>query len=179
MIRKVNGKEPRIDPTAFIAPTAVVLGEVELGPQVSVWYGCVLRADINWIRVGARSNLQDGVIVHVAHRGQGTLVGCEVVVGHRVILHSCTVEDGALIGMGAVVMDRAVVGAGSVIGAGAVVPPDSVIPPRSLAVGVPARVRREVGPEELARVRATMGRYLRVQECHRDPEVVIDFSREE
>ncbi len=178
MVGKVNGMSPRIDPSAFVAPGAVVLGDVELGAQVSVWYGAVLRGDINWIRVGARSNLQDGVIIHVEHRGPGTLVGEEVVVGHRAVLHSCTVEDRALIGMGAVVLDGARVEAGAVVAAGAVVPPGAVIPARTMAAGVPARVKRDLSPEELEATGATMRRYLKVSRCHQDPELVIDFSRE-
>ncbi len=179
MIDKVNGMSPRIHPSAFVAPGAVVLGDVELGAQVSVWYGAVLRGDINWIRVGERSNLQDGVIVHVEHRGPGTLVGREVVVGHRALLHSCTVEDRALIGMGSVVLDGARVESGAVVAAGAVVPPGAVIPARTMAAGVPARVKRELSPRELEASRATMRRYLKVSRCHQDPDVVIDFDREE
>ena len=139
MIESINGKTPLVDPSAFIAPGAVVLGDVELGPQVSVWYGCVLRGDINWIRVGARTNLQDGSVIHVAHVGQGTQVGSEVVVGHRVVLHSCTVGDQVLIGMGAVVLDRAQVGEGCIVAAGAVVPPGMIVPPDTMVAGVPAR----------------------------------------
>ena len=178
MINQVNGNHPRIDPSVFIAPGAVVLGDVELAAQVSVWYGAVLRGDINWIRVGQRTNLQDGVIIHVEHRGPGTLVGREVVVGHRAILHSCTVEDRVLIGMGAVVLDRARVETGAVVAAGAVVPPGAVIPAGTMAAGVPARVKRELTPDELEATGATMRRYLKVSRCHQDPELVIDFSRE-
>ncbi|MFH1032957.1 MAG: gamma carbonic anhydrase family protein [Pseudomonadota bacterium] len=178
LIGTVNGKTPSIDPTAFVAWGAVVLGEVELGPQVNVWYGCVLRGDINWIRVGARSNIQDGTMIHVGHKGQGTCVGADVVVGHRVVLHSCTIEDQALIGMGAVVLDHARVGRGAVVGAGSVVAPRQVIPPGVLALGVPAKVKRELTPEELARPLKVVDRYLRVTDCHRDLDVVHDFSQD-
>ncbi|MCF8041248.1 MAG: gamma carbonic anhydrase family protein [Desulfarculaceae bacterium] len=167
MIESINGKTPLVDPSAFIAPGAVVLGDVELGPEVSVWYGCVLRGDINWIRVGARTNLQDGSVIHVSHTGQGTLVGCEVVVGHRVVLHSCTVEDQVLIGMGAVVLDRAQVGQGAIVAAGAVVPPGMIVPPDTMVAGVPAKVIRPVTPEQRQATVATMERYLKAMAMHK------------
>lgn len=157
-----------MDPSAFIAPGAVVLGEVELGPEVSVWYGCVLRGDINWIRVGARTNLQDGTIIHVSHTGQGTQVGREVVVGHRVVLHSCSVEDQVLIGMGAVVLDRASVGEGAIVAAGAVVPPGMVVPPNTMVAGIPAKVVRPVTSEQRQATVATMERYLKAMAMHKD-----------
>jgi len=179
MIGSVNGKTPRIDPSAFVAPGAVVVGEVELGPQSSVWYGCVLRGDVNWIKIGARSNLQDGTIVHVDHQGQGSLVGDEVVVGHRVVLHSCTLEDRCLVGMGAVVLGRARVGAGAIVAAGSVVPPGFQVPPGTMAAGVPAKVKRELSPAEQEAIMGPMRRYLKVMELHRDPSLSLDFSRED
>lgn len=167
MIESINGKTPLVDPSAFIAPGAVVLGDVELGPEVSVWYGCVLRGDINWIRVGARTNLQDGSVVHVSHTGQGTLVGSEVVVGHRVVLHSCTVGDQVLIGMGAVVLDRAQVGDGAIVAAGAVVPPGMIVPSNTMVAGIPAKVIRPVTPEQRQATVATMERYLKAMAMHK------------
>ena len=178
IIGTINGKTPIIAPSAFVAPGAVVVGDVELGSQTSVWYGCVLRGDINWIRVGARTNIQDGSVIHVGHRGQGTTVGADVVVGHRVVLHSCVIGDRALIGMGAVVLDGARVGEGSVVAAGSVVPPGMDIPPGVMVSGVPAKVRRDLRPDELARTLAVVGRYLKVSDCHRDPGLVVDFARE-
>ncbi|MEW5913141.1 MAG: gamma carbonic anhydrase family protein [Thermodesulfobacteriota bacterium] len=174
----MNGKTPRVDPTAFVAPGAYVLGDVELGPQVSVWYGCVLRGDVNLIQVGARTNLQDQTVLHANHRGHGVLVGAEVMVGHRVILHACTVGDRALIGMGAVVLDRATVGEGATVAAGAVVSPDTVVPPFTLVAGVPAKVRRQVTPEELENRRGAIERYIRLSACHSDLSLVHDFSQE-
>lgn len=168
MIESINGKNPLVAPSAFVAPDAVVLGDVELGPEASVWYGCVLRADINWIRVGAKSNLQDGTIIHVAYRGQGTQVGSEVVVGHRAVLHSCTVEDQALIGIGAVVLDRAKVGAGAIVAAGAVVPPGMEVPAGTMAAGVPAKVIREVTPEQRQATLGMMQRYLDAAAVHKE-----------
>ncbi len=178
MIESINGKTPRVDPSAFVAPGAVVIGDVELGPEASVWYQSVLRGDINWIRIGARSSIQDGTVIHVAHRGDGATVGSEVVVGHRVVLHGCVVEDGCLIGMGAVVLDRAVIGAGSIVAAGAVVPPGMKVPPGTLVAGVPAKVRRELDPEDFERTKGAMNRYRRVARLHADPSLTIDFSQE-
>lgn len=178
MIASVNGKTPKVHPSAFVAPGAVVLGDVELGPETSVWYHSVLRGDINWIRIGARSNIQDGTVIHVGHRGDGTLVGCDVVVGHRVVLHGCVVEDGCLIGMGSVVLDRAVVGAGAIVAAGAVVPPGMQVPPDTLVAGVPAKVRRELEPADHERAKGAVGRYRRVARLHADPSLTIDFSLE-
>ena len=168
MIEAINNKTPRVAPTAFVAPGAVVLGDVELGPQASVWYGCVLRGDINWIKVGAKSNLQDGTVIRVAYRGQGTLLGEEVVVGHRVVLHSCTVEDCALIGIGAVVLDQAKVRAGAIVAAGAVVPPGMEVPPGTMAAGVPAKVIREVTPEQRQATQGMMQRYLNSAVMHQE-----------
>lgn len=177
MIAPVNGKTPQVAGDAFVAPDAVVMGDVVLGPQVSVWYGAVLRGDINWIRIGARSNIQDLSVLHVEHQGQGVEVGQDVVVGHRVVLHSATVRDRALIGMGAVVLDRALVGAGAMVAAGSVVPPGMEIPPATLAMGVPAKIVRRLTDQELADNLAVVGRYLRVSACHQDPGRVEDFSR--
>lgn len=173
----VNGNSPQVHETAFIAPDASLIGRVEIGPQASIWFGCVLRGDINYIKVGAQTNLQDLCAVHVGHDDQGTEIGERVSVGHRVVLHSCTIEDEALVGMGAVVMDRARVGRGAMVGAGAVVPPGMVIPPGHLALGTPARVVRELSPKELEHNRGVLRRYLKVVECYRDPGLVVDFSR--
>ena len=176
MIGKVNGHEPRVHPSAFVAPGAVVLGDVELAEESSVWYAAVLRGDINWIRVGARSNIQDGSVVHVAHRGEGTWVGADVVVGHRVVLHSCRVEDACLIGNGAVLLDRCRVETGSIVAAGSVVSPGQVIPSGVLAVGVPAKVKRELTEEERTWPHRVVSRYCQVARLHQDTELVMDLS---
>lgn len=172
----VNGRTPRVHASAFVAAGAVVLGDVELGPEASVWYGCVLRGDMNWIHVGARSNIQDLSLLHVHYKGDGTWVGDEVVVGHRVVLHSCRLEDRVLVGNGAVVLDRAVVETGAVVAAGSVVAPGARIPAGTLAMGQPARVRRDLKPEELLRTRAIVDRYVRVSRLHADRGLTLDFS---
>ena len=148
ILRPFAGVWPRVDPRAFVAPGAVVVGDVEIGPDSSVWYAAVLRGDVHHIRVGARTNLQDHAVVHVTRDRFPCEIGDEVTVGHRATVHGCTVEEGALVGIGAIVLDGARVGAEAVVAAGAVVTPGFAVPPRMLAMGVPARVVREVPAEE-------------------------------
>jgi carbonic anhydrase/acetyltransferase-like protein (isoleucine patch superfamily) len=156
----------KIHPTAFIAPGAVVLGDVTLGPHASVWYTAVLRGDTAPIVVGESSNIQDGSIIHV-DAGVPATVGARVGVGHRVVLHGCTVEDECLIGMGSVLLNHAHIGQGSVVAAGAVVPEGLRVPPGSVVVGVPARVTRQVDDELRVRIRATWEHYVQEAERHR------------
>jgi carbonic anhydrase/acetyltransferase-like protein (isoleucine patch superfamily) len=158
-------RSPVIDPTAFVAPGADVLGDVRVAAEASVWYHCVLRGDIGPITVGARTNIQDLTVVHV-DEGFPCTVGAGVGVGHRCILHGCTVEDDCLIGMGSVLLNGVHVGRGSVIGAGAVVPEGMTIPPGSLVMGVPARVRRPVDDALRSRVRLTVEHYVRLARLH-------------
>ena len=159
-------RQPTIDPTAFIAPSAMVLGDVTLAPRSSIWYQAVLRGDMAPIVIGEASNIQDGTIVHV-DEGKPALIGARVGVGHRVILHACTVEDECLIGMGAILLNDVHVGTGSVIAAGAVVPEGMRIPPGSLVMGVPARVTRHVDDGLRARIRGTWEHYVAEAERHR------------
>lgn len=156
-----------IHPTAFIASTASVMGDVTLGEESSVWYGSVLRADMAPIVIGAQSNIQDGSIVHV-DAGVPCTVGQRVAVGHRVILHGCTVEDDCLIAMGSVLLNGVRIGAGSVVAAGAVIPEGMEIPPRSLVMGVPGRIVRAVDPELSKRAAATWGHYVKEARAHRE-----------
>ncbi len=143
-----GGKLPVIGAGVYLAPGAAVIGEVILGDASSVWFGCVVRGDVGWIRIGKRTNIQDLSVVHVTGGLANTTIGDEVTVGHRAILHGCTVGDACLIGMGATVMDNAVVGEGSLVGAGALVTPGTRIAPRSLVLGVPAKVVRPVNDRE-------------------------------
>lgn len=155
-----------IHPTAFIAPGAVVLGDVTLGARSSVWYGAVLRGDVDAIVIGEATNLQDGTIVHV-DAGLPVRVGARVGVGHRAILHGCTVADDCLIGMGSVLLNGARIGTGSVVAAGAVVPEGMTVPPGSLVVGVPARVTRPVDDALRERIRETWQHYVAEAERHK------------
>jgi carbonic anhydrase/acetyltransferase-like protein (isoleucine patch superfamily) len=149
MIKPFQNLAPRIHESAFIAENAVVIGDVEIGADSSVWYGSILRGDVNYIRIGARTNIQDACVLHVSARTHPTVLEDEVTLGHRVTLHGCYVETGCLIGIGAIVMDGARVGRNSLVGAGSLVTPNTVIPPRSLVIGSPARVKRELTDAEV------------------------------
>jgi len=160
------GKHPNVDPTAWLAPGVTLIGDIVVGPDSSIWYGSVLRADVNAIRICARSNIQDGSILHVTRTRFATEVGDEVSVGHRAVVHGCRVCDGALVGIGASVLDGAVVGEGALIGAGAVVTPGVEIPARSLAVGIPARVVRRLDDDEYAKQRERAHHYVALARQH-------------
>jgi carbonic anhydrase/acetyltransferase-like protein (isoleucine patch superfamily) len=155
-----------IHPSAFIAPGAAVMGDVTIGQDASVWYGAVLRGDMAPIVIGPESNLQDGTIVHVDD-GAPCIVGRRVGVGHRVILHGCTVEDECLIGMGSVLLNGVRIGTGSVVAAGAVIPEGMQVPPRSLIMGVPGRIVRPVDPALAARITETWAHYVAQARAHR------------
>jgi carbonic anhydrase/acetyltransferase-like protein (isoleucine patch superfamily) len=149
MIRKFLESTPKVDDSAFIAETAVVIGDVEIGEGASVWYGCVLRGDVNYIRIGDRTNIQDMTMIHVSRRDHPTVVEHEVTVGHSVTLHGCHVETGCLIGIGATVLDGARIGRNSLVAAGSLVTPNTLIPEGSFVLGAPARVKRQLTPEEI------------------------------
>jgi carbonic anhydrase/acetyltransferase-like protein (isoleucine patch superfamily) len=167
LIRPFAGVWPRIDPQAWIAPGAVVVGDVEIGRDSSVWYASVVRGDVHAVRIGARSNVQDGCILHVTRERFPCVIGDEVTVGHRAVVHGCRVGDGALVGIGAIVLDGAVVGEGALIGAGAVVTPGARIPERWVALGVPAKPVRELAQDELASQRARALAYVETAREHR------------
>ena len=155
IILPFQGVYPKIHEDAFVAETAVVIGNVEIGPGASIWYGCVLRGDINWIRIGRDTNIQDGTVIHVNHDrvgdgGMPTSIGDEVTVGHMALLHACTVEDRAFIGMRAAVMDQAVVESGAMVAAGALVTPRKRVGSGELWAGTPARRLREMSEADLA-----------------------------
>ncbi|PPF47992.1 gamma carbonic anhydrase family protein [Rathayibacter sp. AY1E8] len=161
-----GGRAPEIADTAWVAPGATVIGSVRLGERASVWYGAVLRAEHARIELGAGSNLQDGVVVHV-DADYDAVIGAGVSVGHNAVLHGCTLEDDVLVGMSATVLNGAVVGTGSLIAAGAVVLEGTVVPPGSLVAGVPGRVRRELTEEEREGIRRNAASYLALTEEHR------------
>lgn len=166
MIYLFEDVEPVVDQTAFIAPGAVVIGKVRIGPLASIWYNTVVRGDYDQVSIGACTNIQDGSILH-EHAGFPLYVGERVTVGHRVLLHGCTIEDDAYIGMGAIILNGVRIGAGAVIGAGSLVLQGQEIPPGTLAIGAPARVVRAIKEEELTRFRGAVGRYLKLAEKHR------------
>lgn len=146
----LGGHTPRIHPSVFVAPTAVVIGDVEIGEGSSVWFGVVIRGDVGSIRIGKRTNVQDLACVHMTDGVSNVVLGDDVTVGHGALIHGAAVGDGALVGMGSILLDNAVIGAESVIAAGSLVSPRKVIPPRSLVRGSPAKVLRECTEEERA-----------------------------
>ena len=162
-----EGIHPKIDPSVFVADGAWIIGDVEIGADSSVWFGCVIRGDVCRIRIGARTSIQDGTIIHVTRDTHPSIVGSNVTVGHRAVIHGCTVGDGALIGMGAVVLDAAVIGEGALVGAGALVTPGTDVPPHHMALGVPAKVVRELNEEERAMVASGADSYLSYVERYR------------
>lgn len=165
-LERFLSKEPVIPESAYVAPEATVIGDVALGEQASVWPGAVLRGDINSIRVGDRSNVQDGAVVHLADDYPAE-IGRDVTIGHRAIVHACRVEDECLIGMGATLLDGAVIGRRSIVGANALVTQGTVVPPGSLVLGMPAKVVRSLGEEEQLEIAGWAKKYLLVAAAHK------------
>jgi len=167
MIRSFKGISPKIDPSAFIAEGAVIIGEVSIGKEASIWYNCVVRGDVNFISIGDRTNIQDLSMLHVTHKknaedpGAPLVIGNDVTVGHSVTLHGCTIEDGAFIGMQAIIMDKVVVGKGSLVGARALVTEGTIIPPGTLWMGSPAKYKRDLNENEIAWLSRSAGNYVR------------------
>lgn len=166
VLERYLGFVPQVAADAYVGPTAVLVGQVSLAEEVSVWPACVLRGDINRIEVGARSNLQDGTVVHVGD-ADAAIVGADVVIGHRAVIHGCRIEDAVLVGIQATVLDGAVVGEGSVIGAGAVVTAGTRVPPRSLVLGVPGRIVKTLDAAEEDFHRRLAGKYTRLAHNYR------------
>jgi len=158
---------PRLGERVFLAPSAFVTGDVELGDDVSFWFHTVARGDVHWIRIGAGTNVQDGTVLHVSHETHPLTIGAGVTVGHAAVLHGCTIEDHALIGIGARVLDGAVVESFAQIGAGAVVTPGTRIPSGQLALGIPARVARGLTEKEKQDILDTRDRYVAIKDEYR------------
>jgi carbonic anhydrase/acetyltransferase-like protein (isoleucine patch superfamily) len=167
MVRDFNGKSPRIDPAAFIAADAVIIGDVEIASRANVWFHSIIRGDTNYIRIGRNCNIQDACVLHVVKDFHPVILEDDVVLGHRVVIHGCRVEKGALIGIGAVALNGAKIGSESIVGAGSVVSPNTIIPPRTLAVGIPARVVRDLNEEDIRMIRGTVNEYLELMEIYR------------
>jgi len=162
----IAGKSPQLDAESWVAPNASLIGQVHLSAKASVWYSATLRAEAEPIRVGAGSNVQDGVTIHV-DPGFPATIGAGVTVGHNAVLHGCTISDDVLIGMGAIVLNGAVIGAGSLVAAGAVVPMGMVVPPRSMVAGMPGRIRRELSEDEVTGNRTNALLYQHLIDLHR------------
>jgi carbonic anhydrase/acetyltransferase-like protein (isoleucine patch superfamily) len=169
-----HGAAPRIDPTAFVAPGAVLIGDVELGAEASIWYNCVLRGDVNRIRIGARTNIQDGTVLHVdsprpGHEaGQPTLIGEEVLIGHLAMVHGCILHDRSFVGLGAIVMDGCEIESGAMLAAGAMLTPGKRIPAGQLWAGRPAKYVRDLSEEEQAMNLAGVFHYVELARRHRE-----------
>lgn len=166
IIRSFRGRWPIIAANAFIAQGAVVIGNVEIGEEANIWYGCVIRGDVHEIRIGPRTNLQDGTVVHVTHNKFGTYIGADVTVGHMALIHACTLEDRAFVGMKACVMDGVVVESEAMVAAGAVVTPGKRIRAGEIWAGSPAKLMRTLGPEEKANFLDTARRYVALSQEH-------------
>lgn len=168
MIHKFKNISPKLADGTWVAPSADVIGDVTCGEDCSIWFGCVVRGDVHFIKIGNRVNIQDLSMVHVTHYkkadksdGNPTIIGDDVTIGHRVMLHGCTIEDACLIGMSATILDGAVIGKESIVGAGALVTKNKVFPPRSLIMGSPAKVVRELNEDEIKELYASASRYVK------------------
>ncbi|HEX6949970.1 MAG TPA: gamma carbonic anhydrase family protein [Nitrospira sp.] len=161
MIRTFQGITPTIPKSCFIEDTGIVIGDVVMGEQCSVWFHAVIRGDVHYIRLGERTNVQDLCMLHVTHDTHPLIIGSDVTIGHHVVLHGCTIKDRVLVGMGAIIMDGAVIGEDSVVGAGALITEGIVVPPKSLVLGSPAKVRRPVSDKELLWIRESAANYVR------------------
>ncbi len=167
MIRSYRGRTPQIPASAYIDPDAVIIGEVTIGELSSVWPGVVIRGDVNWIRIGARTNIQDGSVLHVMKDTHPLVLGDAVTIGHGVILHGCTIESNVLIGMGSILLNGAKIGSGSIVAAGTLVPEGAVVPPGSLFMGHPGKLRRALTPEDQASIEAYAARYIEYSETYK------------
>jgi carbonic anhydrase/acetyltransferase-like protein (isoleucine patch superfamily) len=165
MISVYQGNAPQVEVAAFVAPSSNVIGNVTLGEDASVWFNAVLRADVGPIRIGARSNVQDGCVVHVPWGGK-VVVGDDVTIGHRAVVHGCTIGNRVLVGMGSIIMDHAIVGDDCIIGAGAVVTPGTHVSPRSMVLGVPAKVVRELTDDEVVSLGASAKNYAELAKSY-------------
>tara|TARA_B100001029_G_C15037145_1_gene440924 strand:+ start:254 stop:763 length:510 start_codon:yes stop_codon:yes gene_type:complete len=160
MIKKFKGKNPIIPNSCYISESVDIIGDVQLDEEVNIWFGTVIRGDMNYVKIGSRTNIQDNSTVHVTTNIAPTIIGSGVTIGHNAIIHGSTIEDNCLIGMGSIIMDEAIIGKGSLIGAGAVVPPKMIIPPKSLVIGLPAKIVRKVNEEETKEILERAQHYI-------------------
>ena len=168
MIRPFRGVHPQIHPTAYVEPSAQVIGDVHLGAEASIWCNCTVRGDMYYIRIGDRSNVQDNSVIHTRTGAHPTILEEEVTVGHSVTLHGCYVERGSLIGIGSILLDDVRIGTMSLVAAGSLVSPGTIIPPRSLVMGIPARVKRPLTDEEVAGLELFWKNYVEYTHKYRE-----------
>lgn len=168
------GRTPRIDPQAFVAPGAQLIGDIEIGPEASIWYNCVLRGDVNRIRIGARTNIQDGTVLHVdsprpeTPEGHPTLIGEDVLIGHLAMVHGCILDDRAFVGLGAIVMDGCRIESDAMLAAGAMLTPGKTIPSGQLWAGRPAKYVRDLTPADIEGMRSGVAHYVELAKRHRE-----------
>ncbi|PYT01421.1 MAG: gamma carbonic anhydrase family protein [Acidobacteria bacterium] len=166
MIKPFKNSTPKIHETAFVTDDAIVIGDVEIGAESSVWFGSIVRGDVNHIRIGERTNIQDATVIHVSSKKHSTILEDEITVGHRVTLHGCYVETGCLIGIGSIVLDGARIGRNSLVAAGCLVTPGTIIPPESLIMGAPARVKRQLTSNELENLAQSSRNYVELSRAY-------------
>ena len=167
MLRTYRGRAPQIAATAYIDPSAVIIGDVTIGEDSSIWPCVVARGDVNYIRIGVRTNIQDGSVLHVMKDQYPLVLGDDVTVGHGVLLHGCTIESRCLIGMGSILLNNSKIGTGSIIAAGTLIPEGMVVPPGSLVMGHPGKVRRALTVEDLASIDAYAARYVEYKNTYK------------
>lgn len=167
MIKTFQGKTPKIHETAFVTEDAIIIGDVEIGKESSVWFGCILRGDVNYIRIGKRTNIQDASVIHVSRKDHPTVLEDEITVGHRVTLHGCYIESNCLIGIGAIILDGARIGKNSLVAAGSLVTPNTIIPENSLVMGSPAKVKRQMSEDEVKDLERFWQNYVKLQKIYR------------
>jgi len=168
MIKSFQNLHPKIHETTYVTDDAIIIGDVEIGAESSVWFGSILRGDVNFIRIGERTNVQDGSIIHVSSKTHPTILEDEVTLGHRVTLHGCHIETGCLIGIGSIILDGARVGANSLVAAGSLLTPDTRIPPRSLVMGSPGKVKRELSEAEIKDLERFWRNYVSLSRIYRN-----------
>ena len=168
MIKSFQNLHPKIHESAYVTDDAIVIGDVEIGAESSVWFGSILRGDVNHIRIGERTNIQDGTIIHVSSKTHPTVLQDEVTLGHRVTLHGCHIETGCLIGIGSIILDGVRVGKNSLVAAGSLLTPNTQIPPRVLVMGSPARVKRELSDDEVVDLERFWRNYVSLSRIYRN-----------
>ena len=172
-LRPFNNSQPHLGERVFIDPACIVIGDVVIGDDSSIWPGTIIRGDVNHIRIGARSNIQDGTVIHVSHSGPNgkpvgypTLIGDDVTIGHGAIIHACSIGDACLIGMGAIVLDGAVVEKNGFVGAGAVIPPGKTVASGELWLGNPAKCVRKLSEQEIEQLYYSAAHYVRLKDMY-------------
>ena len=167
MLKPFNNITPNVHETAYISDDAIIIGDVKIGENASVWFGSILRGDVNFIRIGAGTNIQDGTVIHVSSKTHSTILEHDITVGHRVTLHGCHVESNCLIGIGAIILDGARIGKNSLVAAGSLVTPGTQIPPGSMVMGSPAKIKRSLAEDEIAGIQMSARKYIELSAIYK------------